>query len=195
MYWFFFFFSSTDLKISLHYRYFYSRDEVALPEDEEKATPGFGPERSEGRLSSLRRMASARLMPSRDPIPNDPEDVVSRWSYPHLERSKYPLSPVEQLKNRQLVLFCLGFIMPFCWIIGALLPLPGPRPMWKAPIVSGDRDEYRVEVEATLNCTFKQERVFLSHEYWRKINRGMSAVGVVLTGSIIALAVVAVKMS
>lgn len=179
-------------------RYFYSKDDVSLPEDDEKASPGFGTVRSEGRLTSLRRMASARLLPSRggpDPVPNDPEDGVSRWSYPHLERSKYPLSPVEHLENRQLVLFCLGFILPFCWIIAALLPLPGPRPMWKAPIVSGDRDGYTVDVEASLNCTFKQERIFLSHEYWRKVNRGMSAVGVVLTGAIIALAVVAVKMS
>ncbi|RPB25379.1 hypothetical protein L211DRAFT_119480 [Terfezia boudieri ATCC MYA-4762] len=180
-------------------RYFYSKDEVPLPEEEDKPAPGFGPGRPDGRLHSLRRMASARLLPSKngpEPIPNDPEDGVSRWSYPHLERSKYPLSPVEHLENRQLMLFCLGFILPFCWIIGALLPLPGPRPMWKAPIVSGDgnRDGYRVDVEAALNCTFEQERIFLSHEYWRKVNRGMSAVGVVLTGAIIALTVVAVKM-
>ena len=143
-------------------------------------------------------MASVHLSPSRsyaDPALNDPEDALSRWSYPHLERSKYPLSPVEYLKNRQLVLFCLGFILPFCWMIAALLPLPGPRPAWRAPIVSGDRDDFRIDVEASLNCTFKQERIFLSHEYWRKVNRGMSAVGVVLTSAIIALAVVAVKMS
>ncbi|KAF8427305.1 hypothetical protein EV426DRAFT_684847 [Tirmania nivea] len=180
-------------------RYFYSKDEVPLPEEEENPVPGFGPGRPDGRLHSLRRMASAHLLPSwnrPEPMLNDPEDGVSRWSYPHLERSKYPLSPVEYLENRQLMLFCLGFILPICWIVGALLPLPGPRPMWKAPIVSGDgnRDGYRVDVEATLNCTFKQERIFLSHEYWRKVNRGMSAVGVGLTGAIIALTVVAVKM-
>jgi len=66
--------------------------------------------------------------------------------------------------------------------------------MWRAPVVSGDGnyDGYRVDVEATLNCTFKQERIFLSHEYWRKVNRGMSAVGVVLTGAIIVLTVVSV---
>lgn len=143
-------------------------------------------------------MASVRLSPPRnpdmEPIVHDPEEVASRWSYPHLERSKYPLSPVERLKNRQLFLFCLGFILPLCWMIGALLPLPGPRPMWKAPIITGGRDDYRVEAEATLNCTFKQERVYLSHEYWRRVNRMMSAVGVLLTGAIIALVVVAIKM-
>ncbi|KAF8471937.1 hypothetical protein BDZ91DRAFT_716876, partial [Kalaharituber pfeilii] len=181
-------------------RYFYAKGEVALPEDDDKAAGATvkrpEPALSQSRFGSLRRMASLGMSPQRtyEHEPADPAEVASRWSYPHLDRSTYPLSPVERM-NRQLVLFCLGFILPFCWIIGALLPLPGPRPMWRAPIVSGDRGGYRVDVEASLNCTFKQERIFLSHEYWRKVNRMMSAVGVVLSGAIITLAIVAVKIS
>ena len=132
-----------------------------------------------------------------DPIhySHDTEDN-NRWSYPHLDRSAYPLSPVERLKNRQLFLFCLGFLLPFCWMIAAVLPLPGPRPMWKAPVISEDEEEgYRVDVEAVLNCTFEQERRYLSHEYWRKVNRLMSAVGALLTAAIVALVVIAVRLS
>ncbi|KAI5804038.1 hypothetical protein DFH27DRAFT_390614 [Peziza echinospora] len=178
-------------------RYFYSKDEVSLPEEDPNGAMSEKPK--------LTRMPSAHIPPPRSShgpaYVNDPAEVASRWSYPHLERTYYPLSPVERIKNRQLALFCLGFILPFCWMIAAFLPLPGPRPMWKAPVVSGGgigpgggRNSYQVDVEATMNCTWEEERKFLGHEYWRKVNRCMAVVGVLITGAVVALAVVSVKL-
>lgn len=140
-----------------------------------------------------RRMASASSIPGIDWIGTRTRDAESAtmWSLPHLDRA--PLTRFENL-NRQLVLFCMGFLLPFCWIIAAFLPLPPLERATKeeAP-QSSDQQESSSAVNADQTQGYSSKAVerYENARWWRKINRMLSVVGLLVIGAIIALAVVA----
>ncbi|KAK0669453.1 hypothetical protein QBC41DRAFT_107244 [Cercophora samala] len=86
-------------------------------------------------------------------------------------------------RNIQVVLFIIGFIFPFAWMIGALLPLPKRYTLEKAE----KQPEYSYQPQAG------DERRFETVRWWRNLNRIMSVVGLLIIGAIVALAVVGVQ--
>lgn len=137
-----------------------------------------------------RRMASSQSIPGVDWIgtrTRDPE-AATMWSLPHLEQA--PLTGFESI-NRQLILFCLGFILPFCWIIAAVLPLPPHAEITKEPKSNQQQLEFTADIEGARVFTTEEVEVYQNARWWRRVNRILAPVGLVVIGVIIALAVVA----
>lgn len=99
-------------------------------------------------------------------------------------------------RNIQVVMFIMGFIFPFAWMIAAFLPLP-PNPM----------REMRERDTSTSNLDSSNEAVneyarhvrpmdearYESARWWRQLNRIMSFIGMLIIGTIITLVVVGLK--
>ncbi|KAL5377630.1 hypothetical protein DPSP01_009683 [Paraphaeosphaeria sporulosa] len=94
-------------------------------------------------------------------------------------------------QNRQIVFFCLGFIFPFAWMIASLLPLP-PDPKTIQETTASELD-----FEQRFGDQFGPvvDKSFQKANWWRNLNRIMSGVGTLLIGAIIALAILASRMS
>ena len=98
-------------------------------------------------------------------------------------------------RNLQVVLFVVGFIFPFAWMIGAVLPLPKPSPLAMLDRYSSISDlgirsrehEFERHIESI------DELRYQNAKWWRALNRGMSFVGLLIIGAVIGLAVAAVK--
>ncbi|RPB05776.1 hypothetical protein L873DRAFT_1662333 [Choiromyces venosus 120613-1] len=137
-----------------------------------------------------RRMASSHSIPGIDWVgtrTRDPE-VATMWSLPHLDQA--PLTGFESI-NRQLVLFCLGFILPLCWIIAAVLPLPPHAEITKEPKSNQQQLEYTADIEGARVFTTEEVEIYQNARWWRRVNRMLAPIGLVVIGAIIALAVVA----
>ncbi|KAK0100105.1 hypothetical protein ONS96_008040 [Cadophora gregata f. sp. sojae] len=105
-------------------------------------------------------------------------------------------------RNVQIVMFIVGFIFPFSWMIAALLPLP-PRPLRNM----SERDNSRSNLDSsydrenqheTPNDYTRQfgpmdEARYESAKWWRRLNRCMSFVGVLVLAAIAVLVVVGVN--
>ncbi|KAI0816658.1 hypothetical protein GGR55DRAFT_247800 [Xylaria sp. FL0064] len=100
-------------------------------------------------------------------------------------------------RNIQVVLFVLGFVFPFAWMIAAFLPLPAnPRSdmeelgksiaQSQTPDDSGPEPPYR-------RVTPVDDIRYQSARWWRNLNRYMSIIGLLILGAIAALIVVGVK--
>ncbi|KAM7215728.1 hypothetical protein V8F06_008922 [Rhypophila decipiens] len=103
-------------------------------------------------------------------------------------------------RNAQVVLFIVGFIFPFAWMIAALLPLP-PNPKFEM-LERGDNDGNHHRSRSKLpdfrtipppRPRIVDETRFESARWWRNLNRIMSVVGLLIIGAVIALAVVGVR--
>jgi len=116
----------------------------------------------------------------RDGRERDPESATL-WSLPHLDHT--PLSHLENI-NQQVFFFCLGFVFPIAWMIAAFLPLPQLNEKGKSHVadLSNETSNKR---QAELEVRYENAR------WWRRINRGMSVIGLLIIGAIIALVVVA----
>ncbi|KAG0637704.1 hypothetical protein HOY80DRAFT_1002415 [Tuber brumale] len=137
-----------------------------------------------------RRMASSQSVPGVDWVgtrTRDPE-VATMWSLPHLDQA--PLTGFESI-NRQLILFCLGFILPLCWIIAAVLPLPPHAEITKEPKSNQQQLEYTADIEGARVTTAEEAEIYQNARWWRRVNRMLAPVGLVVIGAITALAVVA----
>lgn len=142
---------------------------------------------------ATRRFDSSESIPGVDWIGTrtrimDPE-VATQWSIPHLHHT--PLSRFENV-DRQLVLFCLGFILPICWIVAAFLPLPKFRGGIKKNLHSttiGEFSSYTVDVETSQSVDVEQKHE--NAKWWRKVNRILSGIGMAMIGAIVTLGVVA----
>ncbi|KAF3810649.1 hypothetical protein GCG54_00006557 [Colletotrichum gloeosporioides] len=95
-------------------------------------------------------------------------------------------------RNVQVVLFALGFILPFAWMIAAFLPLP-PDP--HAEMEERDHRSSLLDEEGDLprRIAAIDETLFQSARWWRALNRYMSVIGLLVVGAIVALVVVGVK--
>lgn len=94
--------------------------------------------------------------------------------------------------NRQIVCFCLGFLLPPLWMIAAFLPLPTchwrdeREEEWGIGEVEAEKGaEGRVEVQQ--QWSWEDERRWLKANWWRNLNRIMSVVGVGILGAIVSI--------
>ncbi|KAI1781460.1 hypothetical protein F4818DRAFT_38471 [Hypoxylon cercidicola] len=98
-------------------------------------------------------------------------------------------------RNIQVVLFVLGFIIPFAWMVAAFLPLP-PKPM----LAMDERDRSTTEFHSSGDPESQQRRHVLvddsryqSARWWRNVNRFMSVAGLLIVGAVAALIVIGVR--
>ena len=84
--------------------------------------------------------------------------------------------------NRQIILFCLGFLIPPLWMVAAVLPLPY-RPEIRNV---GTPSELKLEQEMYNKLGPVDERRYAKARWWRTLNSIMSAVGLVITGIMVS---------
>ncbi|KAI1803230.1 hypothetical protein F4811DRAFT_554077 [Daldinia bambusicola] len=98
-------------------------------------------------------------------------------------------------RNIQVVLFVMGFLFPFAWMIGAFLPLP-PKPTlsMKEPAYSHTQFPGPDQVEPPQGrLVLADDARYQSARWWRNINRFMAVAGLIIVGAVIALVVVGVR--
>ncbi|KAI9810986.1 MAG: hypothetical protein M1827_005717 [Pycnora praestabilis] len=109
----------------------------------------------------------------------------SVWKAPSLDE-KYE-GKFFSRRNTQVLMFCLGFLLPFAWIIAACLPLP-PHPTTGSTAAGTtalpDLEEAMTRVD---------EARYQNARWWRNLNRIMAVLGIVILAAIIALAIVAAR--
>ncbi|EAQ90933.1 hypothetical protein CHGG_02868 [Chaetomium globosum CBS 148.51] len=94
-------------------------------------------------------------------------------------------------RNAQVLLFIIGFIFPLAWMIAAFLPLP-PNP--KALDVENGENKYTSTHPAFRYQKYAvDETRYESARWWRNLNRGMSIIGLLIIGAVVALAVIGVR--
>lgn len=120
---------------------------------------------------------------------------ISTWRAPSFDEALSTL--ISSRQNRQITLFCIGFICPISWIVAAFLPIP-PRPIDKrlpefaeedGMTAEGLQGEKSREVSGGVRMeTFdwELEKKFLKARWWRNLNRIMSFVGVVVVAIIVS---------
>ncbi|KAF2084676.1 hypothetical protein K490DRAFT_68435 [Saccharata proteae CBS 121410] len=102
--------------------------------------------------------------------------------------------------ERQVVMFCIGFVMPLSWVVAAFLPIP-PRPVFYVPTRDGNEKEVAQGVAATGGLheavdveqaiTERLEPLMRDHlraRWWRNLNRVMSLVGLIIVAVVVAVA-------
>ncbi|KAF2878172.1 hypothetical protein BDV95DRAFT_624725 [Massariosphaeria phaeospora] len=114
---------------------------------------------------------------------------LSAWKAPSFDDSLGTLFFSRQ--NRQIWMFCLGFIFPFAWMIASFLPLP-PSPEMVEHATPSQID---LERQFATRLGPIDDRSFQKASWWRNLNRIMSAIGTLLVGAIIALAIFASRMA
>ncbi|KAF2203290.1 hypothetical protein GQ43DRAFT_429991 [Delitschia confertaspora ATCC 74209] len=113
---------------------------------------------------------------------------LSAWKAPSIDETLGTLFFNRQ--NRQLLLFCLGFLCPFSWMIASFLPLPQDPSLAQETPSQLDLERQYDEAIGPVD-----DRSYLKAKWWRNVNRIMSVVGTILLAVIIALAVVASRMA
>ncbi|KAH8600889.1 hypothetical protein B0O99DRAFT_681747 [Bisporella sp. PMI_857] len=99
-------------------------------------------------------------------------------------------------RNIQIVMFIVGFVIPFAWMIAAVLPLPA-RPMrdMEEQNSSSDRldsSNFRPD-DYTRQFGPLDEARYESTRWWRRLNRFMSMIGILIVAAVIILVVVSIK--
>ena len=134
----------------------------------------------------------------------------SAWNAPSLDADVHQTLLGRQ--NRQILLFCLGFLFPPgkclprpphhahedkklignpAWMIAAFLPLPlDPNHVITPTPSQADIEQQFAQVVAPAD-----DKAFQKATWWRNLNRIMAGVGTLLVGVIIALAILAAKLS
>ncbi|KAH6636608.1 hypothetical protein F5144DRAFT_187034 [Chaetomium tenue] len=94
-------------------------------------------------------------------------------------------------RNAQVLLFIIGFIFPLAWMVAAFLPLP-PNP--KSLDVENGENKYTSTHPAFRYQKYAvDETRYESARWWRNLNRGMSIIGLLIIGAVVALAVIGVR--
>ncbi|CZR59984.1 uncharacterized protein PAC_09879 [Phialocephala subalpina] len=99
-------------------------------------------------------------------------------------------------RNVQIVMFIAGFIFPFAWMIAALLPLP-PSPMRDMR----ERDSSTSNLDSSNDVPNDYVRQFgpmdearyESAKWWRRLNRWMSIVGLLIIIAVVVLVIVGIR--
>jgi hypothetical protein len=92
-------------------------------------------------------------------------------------------------------MFITGFLFPFSWMLGALLPLP-VKPV--APMQEDHSTSNLDETNDSPNDYLRQfgpmdESRYESAKWWRRLNRWMSLAGVLIIAAIVVLVVIGLK--
>ncbi|KXJ94572.1 hypothetical protein Micbo1qcDRAFT_44891 [Microdochium bolleyi] len=119
--------------------------------------------------------------------------LYNAWSPPSVAWSAE--SSMLGRRNAQIILFVLGFIFPFAWMIGAFLPLPVPKHFGETGL-----DNSQTELGAPVHEKFQSDQHFAyddasyqSARWWRNLNRVMSIIGILVLGAVAALVVIGIK--
>lgn len=78
-------------------------------------------------------------------------------------------------------------------MIGAVLPLPTPSPLAMLQRENNSQGEMGQSHEYERHIESEDEIRFQSAKWWRKLNRCMSVVGLLIIGAIIGLVIAAYK--
>ncbi|KAK5014008.1 hypothetical protein LTR60_003573 [Cryomyces antarcticus] len=115
----------------------------------------------------------------------------SSWTIPSLDES-FASARLFGPVNRQILLFCVGFLLPLAWFLAAVLPLPYRRrgPQMRESRLSPDLAD---EAQVVESGRWMEERRWQKARWWRRLNRGMCVLGVAVLGTVIALAIVAAR--
>lgn len=136
-----------------------------------------------------------------DPIPHLSPDKrhgskLITWRAPSLDEPDGKWNFFFGPLNRQIFLFCLGFVFPLAWWIASLLPLP-ERPRIQSPEMreSGvfDRSGGTVEVAGAARLeqavdlfSADEVRRYQKARWWRALNRVMSILGLFVVGAVVS---------
>ncbi|KAE9374468.1 hypothetical protein N431DRAFT_455221 [Stipitochalara longipes BDJ] len=99
-------------------------------------------------------------------------------------------------RNVQIVMFITGFIFPFAWMFAALLPLPS------SPVLDmRERDHSTSNLDGSNDPSNDYVRQFgpmdearyESAKWWRRLNRWMSLVGLLIVAAVVVLVVVGIR--
>lgn len=141
---------------------------------------------------SLRRMTSSIWSPH---LRRDirAQNRYSIWDTPSVAWSAE--SGMFGRRNIQVVLFVVGFIFPFSWMIGAVLPLPKPSPLAMIERDTSFSDlgsrthshEYERHIESVDEVRYQNAR------WWRLLNRCMSVIGFLIIGAVIGLVIASIR--
>jgi hypothetical protein len=125
--------------------------------------------------------------------PNRRQTSINKWRSPSFVESYHTL--LSSRGNRQILLFALGFLCPFFWLLGALLPLP-PRRTRDAneaekALPTGESED---DLTSALNkhrsgdakIKWDEERIYLKAKWWRTLNRVMCFVGVAIIAAVVS---------
>ena len=105
---------------------------------------------------------------------------ISAWQVPSLDEPVH--DRFFSRCNRQIILFCLGFLFPPLWMVGAVLPLP-----YRPEIRNiGTPTELKLEQEMYNKLGPVDERRYAKARWWRTLNSIMSAVGLIITGIMVS---------
>lgn len=157
-----------------------------------------GTEASEGRRSHrLRSLStpelSVREMRYSPHLRRDRRQTqrYSTWAAPSFDEplSRTVFSPI----NRQIFCFALGFILPMAWWVAAFLPLPQRPDPENAPATTTPRASGLPPSSANPSEFSLQEKRWQKAQWWRRVNRILGVFGLVLVGTIIALAVIGTR--
>jgi hypothetical protein len=96
-------------------------------------------------------------------------------------------------RNAQVLLFIVGFIFPLAWMVAAVLPLP-PNPKLQMLDVESGENKYTSTHPAFRYQKYAvDETKYESARWWRNLNRGMSIIGLLIIGAVVALAIIGVR--
>jgi hypothetical protein len=94
--------------------------------------------------------------------------------------------------NRQIWLFCLGFVFPLAWFLAAFLPIPHKPASFEGE--GGEADaEGRVRPSELADME-REEKYWLKTHWWRTLNRVMCVAGVAVIAAVVTLVVLALRM-
>ncbi|KAH6969120.1 hypothetical protein HG530_005860 [Fusarium avenaceum] len=132
-------------------------------------------------------------------VRNIKKQTSSIWS-PHLARDRRPVehsiweppaaeweaqSELTGRRNAQVTMFVVGFIFPLAWMIAAFIPI---KPATPSNDIERNNSSTKLDKQNS-----QDDAVFTSAIWWRKVNRGMSIIGLLILGAIIALIVIGVQ--
>jgi hypothetical protein len=127
------------------------------------------------------------------------EPQVNKWRSPSFVESFDTL--FNSRGNRQILLFALGFLFPFFWLLGALLPLPPRRTREaseaeKALPTADSEDDLTSHLNkkhrsGDARIKWDEERLYLKAKWWRTLNRVMCFVGVAIIAAVVSTSQIA----
>ncbi|KAH7140549.1 hypothetical protein EDB81DRAFT_56232 [Dactylonectria macrodidyma] len=139
-------------------------------------------------------------------VRNLKKQTSSIWS-PHLGRDRRPIrysiwdppsadweakSELTGRRNAQVAMFVLGFIFPLAWMLAATIPIPlAPQ---THDIERGlGTSKWNLQHENGGHSQLVDGDMYRSAIWWRNLNRGMSIIGLLMLGAVVALIVVGTR--
>ncbi|KAK7546203.1 hypothetical protein IWX49DRAFT_591561 [Phyllosticta citricarpa] len=125
--------------------------------------------------------------------------TLSIWTVPSIDTAfGHLFTGRGQKSNKFILMFCLGFIMPLTWVIGAFLPV-GPRPGEEfdpqSRVERGKEQEVTTDVEGDLQWSDRdlemEERKWRKAIWWRRVNRCFAVLGIAVIAAVVAVALTA----